>query len=194
MEKYFEKVADLKFDRITILNLIEKIDDLKAIFSEEIKLPFNILYTLAKEGKLNEKTDEILTSIFEELISTKQEYADRYLHIFNTNYGSNEVEPSEVKTRTKTKVEVVETESKLPRRYGKEKIEQDIANQGGVATPVQRAMLKVNDLKNIYVNLQARGVKSMVGGQNVLTDEECRKIQAVVTTVERQLKEILKKK
>jgi hypothetical protein len=48
----------------------------------------------------------------------------------------------------KTKVESDKVE--LPRRYGgKEKIVQDIKDQGGVATGAKRAMLKVNDLKNI---------------------------------------------
>ena len=55
-------------------------------------------------------------------------------------------------------------------------------------------MLKVNDLKNIYVNLSARGIKDMVGGTTLLSDEDCRKIVSVITIAERQLSDILKKK
>jgi hypothetical protein len=40
----------------------------------------------------------------------------------------------------KTKVESDKVE--LPRRYGKEKIVQDIKDQGGVATSVQRSNVK----------------------------------------------------
>jgi hypothetical protein len=93
----------------------------------------------------------------------------------------------------KTKVESDKVE--LPRRYGKEKIVQDIKDQGGVATSVQRAMLKVNDLKNIYVNLSNRGIKAMIGGdETILSDTDCRTITSAITILERKLDEILKTK
>ena len=85
-------------------------------------------------------------------------------------------------------------ESLVPRRYGKEKITKDIEAQGGKSTPVQRAMLKVNDLKNIYVNLSTRGIKDMIANTDSLSDEDCRKIVSAITTFERQMAEIVKTK
>jgi hypothetical protein len=85
-------------------------------------------------------------------------------------------------------------ENAIPRRYGKVAILKDIASQGGKSTPVQNAMLSLNSLKNIWVNLSARGVKDMVSGTKNISDEDSRKIVAVVTLVERQLADILKKK
>ena len=82
----------------------------------------------------------------------------------------------------------------LPRRYGKEKILKDIEAQGGKATPLQNAMLRVNDLKNIYVNLSARGIKDMCGGTKLLSDVDCREITSAIKIVERKLEEILKRK
>jgi hypothetical protein len=204
MESFFTKIAELKFDRLTTLRLIEKIEDLNAIFTEDVKLPFSVLYRLTKEGKLPERTEEMITSIFEELISTKEEYAIRYNQLLN---GVEDIQPEptveveaavepepivEVKPKAVKVVKVVKEKS-VPRRYGKENVERDITIQGGVATPLQRAMLSTNNLKNLYVNMSNKLIREYFGDA-VLTDEDYRKIQSVVTTVERQFKEILKKK
>jgi hypothetical protein len=84
-------------------------------------------------------------------------------------------------------------EIKIPRRYGKNMILKDIELQGGNATSLQRAMLKVNDLKNLYVILAEKGKKNMLNLSNTLDDEDCRKISAAITTFERQMAAILKK-
>ncbi len=54
-------------------------------------------------------------------------------------------------------------------------------------------MIKLNDLKNLYFNLNTRGIKDMLADANTLSDEDCRKIVAAVTTFERQLQEVMKK-
>lgn len=208
------KLKEIDYNTTITLGVIEQDVDLKEIFTDEIKLPFNILYRLSEEGRLNDRTKEILTNIFEKLILTKKELIDKYLRLANTS-GVNidnikeleiEVEEDEeideeegivepvVETPKKKAVKKEKTGKELPRRYGKEKITQDIAKQGGTATPVQRAMLKVNDLKNIYVNLSARGIKDMLGDAGLLSDEDCRKIVSVITIAERQLEDILKRK
>jgi hypothetical protein len=202
-----EKIRDLDYDELITLAIIEQDDDLRDIFSGEINIPFSMLYKLQKEGKLNDETKDLISSIFQMIILTKKELIDKYLRlasedgkVINVSMVTPEVvevieevveEP--IKDIIKDKVSV-KKESDIPRRYGKEKINADILAQGGNAKPVQRAMLKVNDLKNIYVNLSARGIKDMVGGTNLLSDEDCRKIVSVITIAERQLSEILKKK
>ena len=208
------KLKELDYNTTITLGVIEQDVDLKEIFTDEIKLPFNILYRLSEEGRLNDRTKEILANIFEKLILTKKELIDKYLRYATTegidiNYTKEleiEVEEDEeideeedivepvVVTPKKTIVKKEKTGKELPRRYGKEKITQDITKQGGTATPVQRAMLKVNDLKNIYVNLSARGIKDMLGDAGLLSDEDCRKIVSVITIAERQLEDILKRK
>lgn len=208
MESFFTKVAELKFDRLTTLRIIEKIEDLNAIFTDEVKLPFSVLYRLTNEGKLPDSIDEMITSIFEELISTKEEYAIRYNQLLNS--GEEFVAEPIVEAVVETIAEpVVEPKPKvvkvvkvakevkdnaLPRRYGKEKIDRDIVSQGGVATPIQRAMLSTNNLKNLFVNISNKLIKDYFADEPTLTNEDYRKIQSVVTTVERQFKEILKKK
>ena len=191
------KLKELDYNTTITLGVVEQDADLKAIFTDEIRLPFSILYKLSEEGRLNDRTKEILTSIFEKLILTKKELIDKYLRFANSKgielKYTREMEPV-VETLKKKVVKKEKTGKELPRRYGKEKITQDINSQGGTATPVQRAMLKVNDLKNIYVNLSARGIKDMLGDAGLLSDEDCRKIVSVITIAERQLEDILKRK
>jgi hypothetical protein len=219
-----EKIRDLDYDELITLGLIEQDDDLREIFNGEINMPFSILYRLQKEGRLNDETKELISSIFQMIILTKKELIDKYLRlaskdgkIINVSIPITPIEVIEVievisEEEEEEEAEEIEEEveepimdiikdkvslkkeSDVPRRYGKEKITADILAQGGNANPVQRAMLKVNDLKNIYVNLSARGIKDMVGGTNLLSDEDCRKIVSVITIAERQLSEILKKK
>jgi hypothetical protein len=216
MATEIQKLKDLKYNTTITLGVIQQDNDLLEIFSEQIKMPFNILFRLSEEGILNERTKELLTNIFEKLILTKKDLIDKYLRLADTNgvvvstikeipieveeedFDEEEnlipiiVDTEKVEKKAKEKKE--KTGKELPRRYGKEKIAQDIAKQGGNATPVQRAMLKVNDLKNIYVNLSSRGIKDMLGDANLLSDEDCRKIISVITIAERQLEDILKKK
>jgi hypothetical protein len=205
MESFFTKIAELKFDRLTTLRIIEKVEDLNGIFTDEVKLPFSVLYRLANDGKLPDSIDEMITSIFEELISTKEEYAIRYNQLLNSGEDfvfepvaepivEAVVEPVvEVKPKVVKVVKVVK-EKAIPRRYGKEKIDRDITIQGGVATPIQRAMLSTNNLKNLFVNISNKLIKDYFADEPSLSDDDYRKIQAVVTTVERQFKEIIKKK
>lgn len=209
------KLKEMDYNTTITLGVIEQDADLKAIFTDDIKLPFNILYKLSEENKLNDRTKELLTIIFEKLILTKKELIDKYLRFADTkgievNHNKdleieveedNEIDEEEniiiepiIEEVKKKPVKKEKTGKELPRRYGKEKITQDIKNQGGSATPVQRAMLKVNDLKNIYVNLAARGIKDMLGDAGLLSDEDCRKIVSVITIAERQLEDILKRK
>jgi hypothetical protein len=202
------KLKELEYNELITLAVIENYEDLTDIFKSDIKMPFSILYKLQKEGKLNDTTKEILVDIFEKVILTKHEFIDKYLQFLNGFDTETPVEvvveiPSveievpivEVEIETPIKDKVSEKkESLVPRRYGKEKITKDIEAQGGIASPVQRAMLKVNDLKNIYVNLSTRGIKDMIGGTDSLSDEDCRKIVSAITTFERQMGEIVKTK
>jgi hypothetical protein len=209
-----EKIADVEYDELFTLGVIEQIQDLDVIFRMDVNLPYNVLYELQKEGKLSSETKLVLREIFDEIILTKQVFIEKYYKISNGDVKITPIENSvdepisqepsvevveKPKTKAKTKAKVeskVEpiVEDKLPRRYGKEKILKDIELQKGKATPVQRAMLKVNDLKNIYVNLSTKGIKDMVGNAGMLSDEDCRKIVSAITTFERQMADIVKTK
>lgn len=212
------KLKELEYNELITLAVIENYEDLSDIFKSEIKMPFSILYKLQKEGKLNDATKEILVDIFEKVILTKNDFIDKYQQFLNgfdtetPRLTPHEAVVEAIKNIVEIEVPIVEMvietpikdiiedkvsekkESLVPRRYGKEKITKDIEAQGGKSTPVQRAMLKVNDLKNIYVNLSTRGIKDMIANTDSLSDEDCRKIVSAITTFERQMAEIVKTK
>lgn len=229
--KTVEKIAELEYNELITLGVIEQNDDLKEIFTEEIKMPFNILYRLQKEGSLNDRTKELLVDMFEKVILTSKTFVDKYQRLASgidttktdpvevvvkvveeTKLPEVKPEPIEnvifkteaykvkhdnpIEDKIKDKVSVKQTKAKeveIPRRYGAEKIRKDIEAQGGKATSAQRASLQNNKLKNLYVNLDRKLIKTMLTNEKFLTDEDCRKISSAITTFERQINEIIKK-
>lgn len=101
------------------------------------------------------------------------------------------VAPKAVVEKPKAKPVVEKT---IPRRYGKQQIEKDILKQGFKATPLQRAGLKLNDLKNLNVNLMNKFIKEVHLGTEVITEDDALKIIASITQMEKVLANILKKK
>lgn len=211
----FEKVADLKYDELTSLYLIETDDILKEVFEEKVKTPFNLLYKFIKDGDemISTETKETIFEVFDKLISTREDLAERYQHLLDTNYANQvlakkgviETKPEPIENvifeteSYKVKHDkLVETPAKkekaLPRRYGKDKIQKDIKEQGSPATPLQRAMIDLNDVRNIYVKLSDRAIKDLLGGGQNFTDEDCRKISAIVKTFKQQAEAIINKK
>jgi hypothetical protein len=211
----FEKVADLKYDELTSLYLIETDDILKEIFEEKVKTPLNLLYKFIKDGgeMISAETKETIFEIFDKVISTREEMAERYQHLLNSNYANQVLEkkgvvetkpePSEniiletesYKVKHDEPVEIpTKKEKALPRRYGKDKIQKDIKEQGSPATPLQRAMIDLNDVRNLYVKLSDRGIKDLLGGGQNFTEEDCRKISSIVKTFKQQAEAIINKK
>lgn len=201
----FEKVADLKFDELVSLYVIETDAMLKEIFEEKVKTPFNMLYLLIKDGgdSVSTETKQVIFDIFDKLISTGVALSERYQHLQNSGVVSKKLEekyPSklepklEVVVEKTVSVEKPKKEKELPRRYGKDKIQKDIKEQGIPATALQRAMIDLNDVRNLYVKLSDRGIKDLLGGGQNFTDEDCRKISAIVKTFKQQADSIINKK
>jgi hypothetical protein len=207
MSIIFEKVADLKFDELVSLYVIETDDMLKEIFEEKVKTPFNILYLLIKDGgeRVSNETKQVIFDIFDKLISTGVGLSERYQHLQDSGFVSKKLEEKytsklepDVKVEAAPEktviVEKPKKEKELPRRYGKDKIQKDIKEQGTPATPLQRAMIDLNDIRNLYVKLSDRGIKDLLGGGQNFTDEDCRKISAIVKTFKQQSESIINKK
>jgi hypothetical protein len=204
-----EKVLELEYDESVALAVIEDNQDLKEIFQDDVKISFNMLYTLSKEDKLNEETKEIIKNIFDKIILTSKPLINKYL-LFgekeNKFFGKVETPVQETeyveevdeveeqpKEEVKTATKKPKKEKALPRRYGKANIVKDIEKQGGKATNAQLTALAVNDLKNVYVNLNSRLINDMLTTNPKLTDEDYRDIRSAINIVKTKLKEILKK-
>ena len=203
----FEKVADLKYDELVTLYVIETDDLLKEMFVEKVKTPFNLLYKLIKDGgeMISPETKEEIFQLFDKIILTRETLSERYEKLLNTNFINqflikkgvlnNEEVITEVKTEPIIEVKTeVKKEKALPRCYGKDKILKDIKDQGSPATPLQRAMIDLNDVRNLYVKLSDRGIKDLLGGGQNFTEEDCRKITSIIKTFKQQTELIINKK
>lgn len=206
-EKIIDKLVDLEYNEQVTLSIVEGDEDLRAIFLDESKAKsFIVIRQLLKENVLRQESRDFLRGIFDQVICTKQSLVDMYMHLLNGGTAEIQkveeaviptiVEPIIEKTEVIIAEKVIKAkpEKELPRRYGKEKILKDIEEQGGKATPLQNAMLKVNQMKNTYVNLNARLIKDMFLSERILTDEDYRTIHSVMLIMERKLEDILKKK
>ncbi len=213
MSKTINKITELEYNETIALAVIEADEDLNKIFTDDVKIPFNLLYKLSTDNKLHAETSALIKSLFDHVILTKKSLINKYkilaaipveiednegnfehLLLEEESIGTGVVEIKTEKVADTFAVSKPKKERAIPRRYGKEKILKDIESQGGKMTPVQNAMLKVNSLKNIYVNLSARGIKDMLTGTQLLSDADCRDIVSVVTIAERKLEEILKRR
>jgi hypothetical protein len=192
----FQKIADLEYNELLTLYLIENDETLKEIFEEKVKIPFNTLYLLSKDSSetLSQETKDLIYELFDKFVCRRQLLVDKYNYFLSTNLlerkFSNLNETKEPTAIFETKVK----ENKFPRRYGKEKILKDISEQNSPATPLQRAMIDLNDIRNLYVKLNDRGIKDMFANGTNLTDEDCRKITSAVKTFRQQMESIIKKK
>jgi polyhydroxyalkanoate synthesis regulator phasin len=204
----FEKVAELEYNELVSLYLIETDELLKEIFVDKVKTPFNLLYKFIKDGgeMMSTETKEVIFELFDKIISTRENLAERYQHLQKNDYINQVLEKKNI-VEPKVDVEKVifKTESykvkhdkpvekSVPRRYGKDKILKDIKEQGTPATSLQRAMIDLNDVRNLYVKLSDRAIKDMFGGTENFTEEDCRKITAVVKTFKQQVESIINKK
>ena len=209
MSTEIKKLAELEYDEMITLAVIESDDILTDIFKEEIKISFNMIRTIAKDNELNKETKELLFEIFEGIILPTKRYINKYIGfggVAISNGFIDEIVVDEVVADeiieienpiTEDKVEKptsVKKEKTLPKWYGKERLVKEITEQGGVATPTQRAMLELNELKNIYSKLLAKGIKDLETGSNILSDEDCRTIESIVVLAKRRLNKVLTKK
>ena len=202
MSTEIKKLAELEYDDMITLAVIESDDILTDIFKEEIKISFNMIRTIAKDNELNKETKELLLEIFEGIILPTKRYINKYIGfggVAISNGFIDEVVVVEIIETpiTEDKVEKptsIKKEKALSKWYGKERLVKEISEQGGIATPTQRAMLELNELKNIYSKLLAKGIKDLETGSNVLSEEDCRTIESIVVLAKRRLNKVLTKK
>jgi hypothetical protein len=85
-------------------------------------------------------------------------------------------------------------EGKVPRRYGKRQIQDDIKKQGGLISPLQRTMLKLATLKALQGNLASKGVSDIFKGTKKLTKEDLADINAAIRDFEKKVLHITKRR
>ena len=166
------KTSPVIFDTLKTLYVIEHDGDLKEIFCDGRKdISFNVLRTFAKLGTLPEETVENLNEIFTRVITKTKKLLSMY---------------------NKITVEEIENSTKPPKHYGKERILEDIKNNGG-KTELDRAMLALNDMRNAYAKLKRRCIKDKTTAENTLTRAQYREIIAVTRVLQNKVDDILNK-
>jgi len=196
MSIVIEKVAELEYNELVALYVIEHNALTKEIFEEKVKTPFNMLYKFIKDGgeMMSQETKDFIYEIFDRVISTRNELAELYKKVQDNTAQIEikevveEVKPVEVKQAAPKK------ERTVPRRYGKDKILKDIKEQGSPATPLQRAMIDIYEVRNLHTKLADRGIKDIFLDTNNFSEEDCRKISAIVKTFKQQVDSIINKK
>jgi hypothetical protein len=166
--------TEVTFDLIKTLMVIESDKDLTEVLRTEYGTEFPLMYAMARDGGMKKKAEKFIRGIFEKLITTKPNYLEKYMGIENVN-----------------EVLVKDKNLALPKWYGKKNIDADIKAQGGKMTEVQRAMLRTNDLKNIFSKLSRKGISDMLGGTEKLSDTDCKTIIASIDTLEKKLRGII---
>lgn len=199
MVSKIEKLKDLNYDEISTLFVIENDTDLNEIFTDEVKMPYNLLRTLSEENKLRKETKDFIRQLFDKVILTKKNLINKYvLELEAKSKPVHLVTESEPQTEEEIEEELEEVKDKngkkLPRRYGKVQIQKDIDAQGGKATNAQLTALAVNDLKNIWIKLSSRMVSELLSGDPQMNDTEYREIRSTIKILENKLKPILNKK
>lgn len=198
MKIEIEKIEELEYNEMIVLSIIESDEDLITIFREVTLLSFDVLRRSSEQGKLSNEIRATIVGIFDSIICTKLEYVKTYnkylvcgVEVSTPLVGEIGVvlaPPSKPKKKKKV------NEKALPKWYGREKVLADIEREGGKATPVQRASLSVNDLKNLYVKLNNRLIKDMLLDTQILSDEDYRTITSTIVMMKNKLEPIFKKK
>lgn len=160
--------ATRKFSPIKTIKLIYREPLLSKVFNSDGEHTRDSLLKQATADSLPVNVLATLEGIYENAIITRTSFIEEY-------------------------DKVVEVD-KTPRRYGKVKIQEDIVDQGGISTEIQKTMLALNDLKSMWMNLDGKGVSDHYRHTSKITDEEGKIIRAAIRTFRNKTQDILSKK
>lgn len=176
-----------EFDLIRTMNVISRDNVLINMFSKTFPdIDFNSVIDLNKQGKLSDEVSRYLNEIFVEVICKRESYLDLY----RTNLANVDVKSSVKIKELAPKNNSPKKIKKLPKEYNKIRIEADIKANGGVPTEFHKAMLALNEMKNLRARLNGKGNRQRYANGLPYTDVECREIIAVVSIMNNRLSKI----
>jgi hypothetical protein len=170
------------FDTVLTLMVIKGDKALHEIFDSKADL--DLLILTAKNKTLTDKSYNRLNEFFDRIIKLNNKPLRAYTKLWV------ETNREEV---TEEVIEGVKKPIRIPKHYGKQRILSDIKANNG-RTELDRAMLSLNTMRNLYATLKRRGIKDKLTGSKSLTTEDCRLIVATVRTLENKISKITKKK
>ena len=190
MSNKTEQINELSFNPYLTLKVVETNVDMTELLTEKTKLTFPMLYTLTKDNQLPKGVVECLEEVFTYLIKPNDTFLSKYKQLAFTENISIKTTTSVVEVDEKPKNK---KSRKLPRRYGRVSILADISKQDGKPTDVQRAMLKVCDLKNDWCRLSDKLIHDNFMPNKKLTRSDYMTIISAIKTMEQVLEDIFEK-
>jgi len=182
----------IEYDIFKTLYLIKMDEDLYSVYSTFTSKDINEIISDIKNNILDDKLNNIIYDIFETIILIEDKYVEIYKNITH-DFGVVVNKPKET-----TNVSV--SKFKLPRRYGKYKVLDDIKKDNRKATQAEKTMISLNNIKNLYCILERKLINDIFvernefDGSKILEDEEYRDIIALQELMTNKLKNIIKKK
>ena len=162
---------DVKYDIHRALFLIEQDKDLLNIYKKKVTtLPFSLIHSMAKNGNIDSVILNKIEEIFSFIILKNPSMIEKY-----------------------EQLSITPTKQRKSKYYGKKRILQDIG-ETNQKTELDRAMLALNNLRNILAKVRNRGISDKTKGTNILSIEDCRDIIAGVNSFEKKVTGITRKK
>jgi hypothetical protein len=182
----------IEYDIFKTLYLIKTDEDLYSVYSTFTSKSINELISDIKNDSLDDKLNNTIYDIFESIILVEEKYIEIYEKITH-DFGIVIKKPEQT-------INVDVSKSKLPRRYGKDKVLNDIKKDNRKATQAEKTMIALNNIKNLYCILERKLINDIFvernefDGSKILEDEEYRDIIALQELMSNKLKNIIKKK
>jgi len=165
----YSKIVDKpEFNAIKTIKVINKDTLLQKVYAGKSDDGYHFvkLIDAAKANTLSTTQVELLKHIFQKIIL----FSDIHIKLY--------IESKEVRRKT-------------PTRYGKQQLQDDIANQGGIPTTIQSTLLDIAALEKHKQTISYRCIQDHYKGSNKISDEQHQKIQEAVRTFNMALEEIL---
>lgn len=164
--------ANEEYDALKVLQVIEHDKVVDGIFRDDtITMTYPMLRTLVIKNALSEETSARIREVYDRLILNNKTLLKKYRNAVADTLRGN----------------------KTPKWYGKQRVLADIA-ANETTTELDRAMLALNKMKNIYSRLNARVIKDKLRDDKILTRADYREIIAITRTLDLKMASILKKK
>jgi len=182
-----EVVANnIEFDLYKMLYLIKTNDDLSSVYDMAIEDSLDETLFYIKNNTLSEGVYNYLHDMFTSIVLNDESYLSTYNSITHSYQQTKQVEISKPFI--------------TPRRYGRDKILNDIKLENRKSTQIERTIFAINEMRNVYCNLERKLIHDLFVERNeikegyYLTDEEYRDIIATQELLSNKLKKILNKK
>lgn len=193
-----EKLAELDYNELIAFKVISKNDYLRDTFFDEVEIPLSDVEKQIIDNSLSDELKSLIFDVFDTIILSSNEYISSYRKISSTIVTTIEVKKETIEDIVETVTVVTEdiipeVSNKIPRRYGKSRIIEDIEKQGGKINNSQLTALDLNKHKNLFVRLEKRVNKNLLSDDKEISDEDLRSIRSAIRMFDNIINKIIKK-